>query len=416
MNILLVSTFDKEGGGAIATYRFHKSLRGLVSHSQMIVQKKVSNDPTVHGPVNFYEKIIYLFKSHFDAILLRMYKARKLTIFSLAILPDTLCKKIKKFNPDIVHLFWVGNEFLSVKTITKINQPIVWTLHDMWPFTGGCHYDAECGGYKNSCGRCPSLGSSSNLDLSKLTWIRKYYLWKNIPIKVVATSRWLAEAAKNSSVFKDKDIAIIPNGIDTELYRPISQKNAREILGLPHNKKLIMFSAFGAMTDKRKGGHLLNQALEILINKYHEISNEIEIVVLGSTGGENGEKFPFHVYYMGNFFDELTQVLLYSAVDVVVAPSMQENFSNTVLEALSCGTPVVAFNVGGMPDLIDHQINGYLAEKFSPEDLGDGLFWVLGDDARLLKLSKMARKKVKDCFTLESVTNRYLALYKSILE
>lgn len=416
MNILLLSTFDKEGGGAIATYRFHKSLKGTASNSQLLVQKKISDDPTVYGPQNFVEKITALLKFHFDAVLLKIYKNRKLTIFSLAILPNGLHKKIKKFNPDVVHLFWVANEFISIKTLTKINQPIIWTLHDMWPFTGGCHYDGGCGKYTTSCGACPSLGSSFEADLSRWTLLKKYRAWKKIPIKVVATSKWLAAAAKNSSVFRDKDIVVIPNGINTELYRPIARNIAREILGLPSDKKLIMFSAFGAMTDKRKGAHLLRQALQIFIQKWQSTIQDIEVVVLGSSGVGGGEDLPFKVYYMGTFSDEHTQVLLYSAVDVVVAPSVQENFSNTVLESLSCGTPVVAFDIGGMPDLIDHQINGYLAERLSPESLAVGLIWVLEDDGRRQCLSTMARKKVVDCFSLRLIAESYLNLYKSVLK
>jgi len=287
-------------------------------------------------------------------------------------------------------------------------------LHDMWPFTGGCHYDDECGEFQDSCGKCPALGSDLDYDLSRYLWKRKHKAWEHIPIVVVATSHWLANMARLSSLFKDKRVEVIPNGIDTDTYKPINKEVARAALNLPQDKRLVLFSAFGAVSDKRKGSHLLLPALE----KMSEIGwgLKTELLIIGASQPENPPEIGMPVHYMGHLSDEISQVLLYSAADVVVAPSMQENLSNTVMESLACGTPVVAFNIGGMPDMIDHKANGYLADPFDSNDLANGIMWILENDSRLDLLSQCARQVAVDRYALKVVAGRYLALYKSLVK
>jgi glycosyltransferase involved in cell wall biosynthesis len=320
---------------------------------------------------------------------------------------------VASYKPDIVHLFWVSAGFLRIETLKNIKQPIVWTLHDMWPFTGGCHYDDECGKFRQSCGNCPVLKSEAERDLSRRIWERKRKSWQGVPIVVVATSHWLADMARSSSIFGDQRIEVIPNGIDTEVYKPVDKSAARAAYNLPQDKHLILFSAFGATSDKRKGSQFLVQALE----KLSQLGwgAKTELVIIGATKPENPPDLGMNVHYMGQLHDEISQILLYSAADVVVAPSMQENLSNTVMESLSCGTPVVAFNIGGMPDMIDHQINGYLATPFEPKDLADGMMWVLENASRRNMLSQRARETVLERYALHAVVLRYSELYQSLL-
>ena len=206
---------------------------------------------------------------------------------------------------------------------------------------------------------------------------------------------------------------MIPNGIDTEVYKPVDKGAARAAYNLPLDKHLILFSAFGATSDKRKGNQFLVQALEKLSRLGW--GTNTDLVIIGASKPENPPDLGMKVHYMGQLHDEISQVLLYSAADVVVAPSMQENLSNTVMEALSCGTPVVAFNIGGMPDMIDHQINGYLATPFEPMDLADGMMWVLENVSRRNMLSQRARATVMERYALHAVAMRYSALYQSLL-
>ena len=414
MNLLILNTFENKGGAAIATYRLHRGLRSIGINSHLLVQDKKTDDYSVVGPVTQWQKAFAMLRTHFESFAINLFCKRQKAIFSPAWLPERLASKVSKFNPDIVHLFWVTSGFFRIETLKKFKQPIVWTLHDMWPFTGGCHYDNECGKFRQSCGNCPVLHSERERDLSRRIWSRKKKAWEGVPIVVVATSHWLADMARASSLFRDQRIEVIPNGLDTEIYKPMDKVTARAAYNLPQDKHLLLFSAFGATSDKRKGNQFLVQALE----KMSQLGwgTKTELVVIGASRPENPPALGMKVHYMGLFHDEISQVLLYSAADVVVAPSMQENLSNTVMESLACGTPVVAFDIGGMPDMIDHQANGYLAKPFDPDDLAAGICWALEDGARHLSLSRRARQTVMERYELKAVSQRYLALYQSILQ
>lgn len=413
MNLLILNTFDNEGGAAIATYRLHRGLRSIGINSKLLVRSKKTDDSNVIGPVTKWQKSLALLRAYSEGVWTRWYRKRK-GFFSSAWFPERLAFSVAKLNPDIVHLFWVTGGFLRIETLRKFKQPIVWTLHDMWPFTGGCHYDQECRKFRQSCGNCPVLHSERERDLSRRVWGRKRISWGGVPIVVVATSHWLAEMARSSSLFRDQRVEVIPNGLDTEIYKPINKEVARATYNLPQDKHLILFSAINAASDKRKGNQFLVQALE----KMSQASwgSKTELVIIGASRPENPPDMGMKVHYMGRLHDEISQVLLYSAADVVVAPAMQENLSNTVMESLACGTPVVAFNIGGMPDMIDHQINGYLATPFEPNDLAEGMMWVLENESRHDTLSQRARQTVVERFTLKAVADRYLALYQSLLK
>jgi glycosyltransferase involved in cell wall biosynthesis len=414
MNLLILNTSDNNGGAAIATYRLHRGLRSIGVNSSLMVQDKGTDDFTVIGPKTTRQIITAYLRPYWERWNLRAYPKRERVIFSSAALPDKLACNVNDLSPDIVHLFWVNLAFMKIETLSRFNSPIVWTLHDMWPFTGGCHYDNECGRFCQSCGRCPALGSDDERDLSRKIWERKKKSWAGLPIVVVATSHWLADMARASSLFKDQRIEVIPNGIDTEKYKPLDQKMARAAFGLPQDKHLILFSAFSATTDKRKGNHLLMPALAKMAREGWGSSTEL--VIIGASAPETPPELGMRVHYVGNLHDEISQVLLYSAVDVTVAPSMQENLSNVVVESLACGTPIVAFDIGGMPDMINHQQSGYLATPFEPEDLAAGVMWVLEDKVRHDMLARHARQMAVEKYALESVSRQYLALYQSILE
>ncbi|MGC2164982.1 MAG: glycosyltransferase family 4 protein [Gallionella sp.] len=410
----MLNAYDKQGGAAIATYRLHRGLLATGLNSQMLVQSKKSDDPNVLVPFMRWKRAIADFRLKLDTFPLSRYKNRQKVSFSAAWLSERLAQKIAALGPDIVHLFWLGDAFFKIETLKALRQPIVWTLHDMWPFTGGCHYDNECGRFQQSCGRCPILHSDRDNDLSRQVWHRKRKSWDAVPITVVATSKWLADRARSSSLFRDLRVEVIPNGIDTDKYKPLDKQAARAAYNLPQDKFLILFSAFGPTSDKRKGGHYLARALEILAQSGR--SSDIELVILGVNRPSGAPEFGMTVHYMGCLHDEISQVLLYSAADVLAAPSMQENLSNTVMESLACGTPVVSFNIGGMPDMIDHQENGYLATPFEPDDFARGLAWVIEDRVRYNALSQQARSRAVERYKLETVANRYLALYQSILK
>ncbi|MDA3778906.1 MAG: glycosyltransferase family 4 protein [Bacteroidales bacterium] len=408
MKILIINTFDKNGGAARAAFRLHESLleRGL--ESQMLVQYKTSDDYTVLDPTTKTKKVLDRLRPFLDQFPVTRYKERSETFFSPNWLPSCgIVNKINEIRPDIVHLHWINGGMINIKDLSKIKAPIVWSLHDMWAFTGGCHYDENCGAFKNRCGNCKVLRSHRNIDLSRLIWSHKkksYSKIKNITINCL--SSWLKEAALSSSLLKEYNITNLPNPINIEIFKPINKEIARKIWNLPVEKKLIMFGAMGATSDPRKGFNELRKAITKL-----DKNEDLEFVIFGSSKPEHAFDFGFNTHYVGRLAEDTSLVTLYNAADVIIVPSLQENLSNVIMESLACGTPVVAFDVGGNSDMIEHNINGYLAEPFQSKDLAKGIEVCLRNRN---VFSKNARLKVLNNFSNDAVVHKYISLYKDI--
>jgi glycosyltransferase involved in cell wall biosynthesis len=267
-----------------------------------------------------------------------------------------------------------------------------------------------CERYTNSCGACPVLGSDKEYDLSKKVWIRKNKVFKKINMVIVCPSKWLHDCSKKSSLLKDKRHKIIPNPIDTDLFKPIDKSISRKIWNLPQDKKLIAFGAINAISDIRKGFKELSGALYKITDK-----KNIELVVFGSNEPKNPPDVGFKTHYLGHLHDDISLIILYNAVDVMVVPSLQENLSNTIMESLACGTPVVAFNVGGNSDIIEHLKNGYLAKPFDIDDLRNGIEWVL-NTPNYDELCKNAREKVLREFNVSIIVKKYIEIYFQVIK
>ncbi|WP_019503774.1 glycosyltransferase family 4 protein [Pleurocapsa sp. PCC 7319] len=416
MKALLLNTSDIKGGAARAAYRLHQGLNQISVKSQMLSQLKYSQDPNVFG-TNLASGIGQVktgLRLTLDQIPLKLYNQRGKQRFSANWLPYQITTQVAQLDPDIINLHWIGAGYLQIESIAKFNKPIVWTFHDMWAFTGGCHYDQECQKYTNSCGGCPQLGSDKNWDLSSWVWQRKQKAWQNLNLTIVTPSKWLANCAKASSLFKNKRIEVIPYGLNLNIFRPINQKIARQLLKLPQDKQLVLFLSLKATSDQRKGFHLLQPALQKLSALG---SNDcMELIVVGASKPEKAVDFGFKSHYLGTLTDDLMLALAYSAADAFIAPSIQDNLPNTVLEAISCGTPCIAFNIGGMPDMIEHQQNGYLVKPYEIDDLVQGITWTLKNKERNQKLAYRAREKAEQEFALEIQAHRYNSLFTEILE
>ena len=413
LRILHLNTSDIQGGAARAAYRIHRGLKALGHDSSMLVQSKTSDEYDIKEFGSKFQTMSSKVCFYLEHLPLKMYKNRNKSIFSPAIFSANSEKDVDDINPDIIHLHWdITRGFTRIGTLKKFNKPIVWTFHDMWGFTGGCHYDGECGRYTERCGNCPVLNSSRENDLSRKIWTHKYKAWKDIDLTIVSPSSWLAECAKSSSLFKVRRVEVVHNGIDLNVFKPIDKSIATDILGIDKDKKIILFGAMSATSDKRKGFQYLEKALSQLPKTDYD---QYVLVVMGASEPKSPPKFGLECLYLGRLHDEVSLSLLYSAADVFVAPSIQENLANTVVESLACGTPVVAFNIGGMPDMIEHKINGYLAQPFEPEDLARGIKWVLEDEERKKCLSQKAREKAKMCFDVKQVAQQYLKLYEEVL-
>jgi glycosyltransferase involved in cell wall biosynthesis len=413
MKVVLINTSDIEGGAARAAYRLHQGLQGIGVSSQMLVKNKKSGAPNViwsqNGIGNKFDKII----STISNSPLRLYPERNRAIFSPQWLPDSLAAKVAKIQPDIINLHWVCGGYMQVESVPKFNKPLVWTLHDMWAFTGGCHYSEECDGYTKSCGSCPQLHSSKDSDLSRWVWQRKAQAWKNLNLTLVTPSHWLAECAKSSSLLQEYPVNVIANGLDPEVYKPLNRRLVRESLNLPQNKQLVLFGAMQGTDDRWKGFPLLVPALQSLSKSGWQ--DKIELLVFGSSQPQNPMDVGFKTHYLGRLEDQ-NLAKVYAAADVMVVPSRYEAFGQTASEALACGTPVVAFDVTGLKDIVDRQQNGYLAKPYETEDLARGIAWVLEDPDRHQKLCRSARLKVEEKFTLQVQASAYKNLYEEILQ
>ena len=410
MRILHINASDTYGGAARAAYRLHRALSAENVDSKLLVQKKTSDDHTVMAPISKFEKGINLFRPTLDNLPLQQYKNRTQSLFSPAWLPfSQIPKKIVQINPDIVHLHWIAGAMMSVKDLGKIDKPIVWSLHDMWAFTGGEHIDEGQQHYLDRCGNSKVLNSKKDKDLSRRGWERKRQVYAQIKdMTIVGLSNWMHQSAKSSSLLKDKHHIQLPNPINTATFAPFDRAEARRLLNLPRDKQLIFFGAMNATSDPNKGFNHIFNALK------NPSFKNTELVVFGSSKPATPLHFTQHVNYLGQLHDDISLRVLYNAADVMVVPSLQENLSNAIMESLACGTPVVGFDIGGNSDMIDHKINGYLARPFDSNDLANGIEWVL-NAPNYQQLCNNARDKVMSHFDSQLVAKQYIALYKEIL-
>lgn len=411
MKILHVNTTDISGGAARAVYRLHHALLRIGINSQMLVQSKESDDFTVTGPQSNFQKLTGKIRPFLDRLPAKLYKNRSKVLFSSGWIPfSSTVKRINKINPDIVHLHWIAGGMVRIEDIARIKAPIVWSLHDDWGFTGGCHIKWECERYKEKCGKCPRLGSKKVNDLSRKVFLRKKKTFSKISnLTVIGLSKWLANCAKESTLFKEFDVINLPNLLNTSVYAPFDKTQARKLLNLPQDVNLVAFGAMSATSDINKGFNELSEAL-LQLN-----SANTELVVFGSRQPKFSQGFKQKAHYLGQLHDDVSLRLLYSAADVMVVPSLQEAFGQTASESMACGTPVVAFGTTGLLDIVEHKKTGYLANPYDIEDLANGMKWVL-NATNYDELSENARAKVLKEFDSNVVATEYGQLYKKVLK
>ncbi len=416
MKVLIVNATDIFGGAARAAFRIHQGLRDKGVDSRMLVEIMKGNDSFVIGPQNDFQKLLAYARPRICKDTVLRYFKRSGDRFTPASLPDRLAGRINNINPDIVNLQWIDC-FFRIENISKLTKPIVWTLQDMWAFTGGCHYDRGCGRYQESCGCCPHLGSKRRHDLSYKVLRRKKKSWRNTNMVIVCVSNWLADCARRSIVLGKYQVKVIPNGLDTRRFQPVDKRTARQLLNLPQKKKIILFGALYATSDSRKGHDHLKSAMRRLAEWGH--SESMEIVIFGASAPSKDDEwrdFGFPVHYLGVLQDDISLAVVYSAADVMVVPSEEEAFGQTATESLSCGVPVVAFAIGGLLDIVGHEREGYLARPFDSEDLARGIEWVLENQQRLYSLSENSRKKAMDELDIQLISSKYVELYQEITE
>lgn len=419
MKITILSTFDTFGGASIAASRLNKALNGNGLLSKMLVQDKKGNASNVETIApNWFLKKVALARFALDRYQFALFEKSKAVrfIFSQAKIGVDISQHSLIQETDIIHLHWINFGFLSLSSIQKLietKKPIVWTLHDMWVFTGGCHYSRDCHNYENSCGNCfQFLKNSSPTDLSHQVWLAKQKIFQDANITIVACSNWLADIARTSTLLQGKKILSIPNPIDTNLFKPSPKAVAQSHFELDSNKRYILFAA-AKISDVRKGFVYFKEALEILNEQYAMDKSNIELIIFGQAQASDFDNLPFKVNVLGKLSDLSTIALAYSAASVFVVSSLEDNLPNTIMESMACATPVVGFATGGIPEMITHQDNGYLATFKSAEELAQGIYWTLFQ-ADYATICEKARQKVVEHYAEEVVAKQYKALYESL--
>jgi glycosyltransferase involved in cell wall biosynthesis len=375
----------------------------------MYVDNAVSDDWTVLGPTSFLDKVEKRLRPHIGRPIRQLLMTKNPVLHSPAVVPSLWPSRINRSDVDIAHLHWVCDEMLSVGDIARIKKPIVWTLHDMWAFCGAEHYSDDSrwrDGYQVN--NRPEY--EGGLDLNRWVWSRKKRSWRR-PMHIVTPSRWLADCVRQSALMRDWPVSVVNNAIDTTAWKPVDKKMARDLLALPHDVRLLAFGAIGGGRDPRKGIDLLSSALGHLRGQL----KDVEVIIFGESRPRDMPDIGFPVHYTGHLHDDLSLRVLYSAADAMVIPSRQDNLPNTGVEALACGTPVIAFDVCGLPDVVTHRETGWLAKPFEAEDLAEGMVWVLGGDERLSALKERARQDAVERFSYPVISAQYLSVYDQVL-
>ena len=415
MRPLLLSYADTEGGAARAAYRLHRSLLDQGVDSHMKVRNARSGEWRVEGSTGMLAKLCNTLRAPIGNWLARCQSTTNHNLRSINCLPSRWSASTSALQVDVVNLHWVAGEALSIEDIGRIGKPIVWTLHDMWPFSGAEHYgpDDDDARWRDGYSSANRPVGSRGLDLDRWAWWRKRRAWRH-PMHIVAPSRWLARCASESALFADWPVTVIPNPLDTTVYRPYPRSAARDLLNLPQDRHIVLFGALGATSDPRKGRELLFRALgRIAASK---AGDRMLCVVFGQAEPERPTAPALPTRWLGHLHDDVSLALLYSAADVMVVPSLQENLPQTATEAQACGCPVVAFDCTGLPDAVVHEQTGYLAAAYDSNALADGILWLLGDDALRHRIGEASRERAVRLWAARTVAEQYLAVFSSALK
>ena len=417
MRVLIVNTSEREGGAAVAANRLMDALNNNGVKAKMLVRDKETDNITVVGLKGgllqrfrfLWERWCVYYHLHF--------KRDHLFDLDMANTGFDITKLPEFKEADVIHLAWINQGFLSLKDIRKIinsGKAVVWTMHDLWAATGICHFTFGCEAYKGQCHNCfylPRGGKSA--DLSALVFNKKKKVYYNSGIHFVACSKWLGNSARQSGLLTGLQLSVIPNPIDTHVFCPKDKRVARLHSRLPEDKRIILFVS-QRVTMERKGMAYFIKAISLLAERYPEMKENTVIAILGGRADEVVSQLALPSFPLGYVKNERQLVDIYNSADVFVIPSLDENLPNTIMESMACGVPSVGFKVGGIPEMIDHQKNGYVASYKDADDLAAGIHWVLGE-ADKEELKRQCVQKVMSCYSQRSVAMKYVEVYNQAL-
>lgn len=407
--VVHLNAYDRGGGAARAAYRIHEALRQNGVDSIVMVSAARSDDWTVCGPKGKVGRAMSWLRPRLGKVVRSSLRSKSANLHSPAIVPSRWASRLNRCDADVVHLHWVNAEMMSIADIGRLRKHVVWTLHDMWAFCGAEHLTED---FRWKVGYTASNRPmyEAGFDLNRWTWRRKVRNWRQ-PMHIVTPSHWLADCVRQSALMRDWPVTVIPNAIDVERWTPVKKAIGRRLLGLPQDVPLLLFGAFGGVVGSHKGFDLLIGALEHLRGEL----TDFELVIFGQSAPRFPPALGFPVHYTGHLRDDISLRLLYCAADAIAIPSRQDNLPNTGLEAHACGTPVVAFNVGGLADVVEHRKTGFLAKPFDVVDLAGGIRWAIEDSTRNAALGTAARARAVQKWSYQVVADAYTAVYQTAL-
>ncbi|WP_102409283.1 glycosyltransferase [Parabacteroides bouchesdurhonensis] len=418
MKILILNTSEQTGGAAVAANRLMHVLQNVNVEVKMLVHDKTTkNQSVVALNESFVKQMISFIRFLWERLVIficNLFNRKNLFQVSIANTGIDISDHPLVREADIIHLHWINQGFLSLNDIQKliaIGKPIVWTLHDLWPATGICHYPDKCIKYRKECYRCPMMVKYPLWDLAKQTFHHKLKMDFS-RVTFVGCSQWIASKAKESALLQDANFTSIPNPIDTSVFKTVEKKIAREHFNLPLEKKMILFAA-AKLSDTRKGAKYFIEACNIL--KQYYSNGELEIILMGNCPEGLDSLLSFKVNALGYISDVESIVKAYNCADMFVIPSLEDNLPNTIMEAMACGVPCVGFNTGGIPEMIDHCENGYVADYMDVADLAKGIRWVL-DYKYPCALAENCVTKVQNNYMERIVAGKYIILYENLLQ
>ncbi|MGD2090361.1 MAG: glycosyltransferase [Candidatus Aminicenantes bacterium] len=422
MNVLIINTFDIKGGAARAAYRLNKGFNRIGINSVMLVKEKQSQDervrqinPVIEDDALKELKIVDAIRKNY---IINNRTSISNTIFSLNYPGYDLTELEIVKKAEVINLHWV-NKFQSVESIysiIKLGKPIVWTIHDENSFTGGCHYSAGCTLYKVDCKTCPQLADDP-YHLPYYNLKNKIDLLGNKNITIVSPSKWLAKEAKESALFRYSTVVTIPNSIETDLYSPQNKEETKRKLGIGEHTVTIL-TAISGWQPRRKGfSHFLSAMRYCSKNKKFKDfvrKNKLLLLCFGTPADEFiGLKIPFKSFGKVDCDKKLCDI--YNASDIFVLPSLEDNLPNTMMEAMSCGIPVIAFNAGGMPDMIEDDLTGRLIPCGSDKKFAKAVQDLIFNDGKRSTMGKKSRELIEKKYKLEDQAQKYAELFSRLL-
>ena len=421
MRILQISTYDIRGGAARATYRLHRGLRGKDQNSCMLVRYKETDDDFVSavGQKQETDENAFFLEVPIQEQYINAHRTDiSNTLFSLPYPGYDISGSLLVQDADIINLHWVSQfqSPVTLKHIFSLGKPVVWTLHDQWALTGGCHYSAGCEGYQSSCKECPQLANDP-FSLPEAILYDKEALFQNANLTIVTPSRWMGRCARESRLFKSLRVEVIANSLETDTYSPLAKDLAKERLKIPDDAVTFLFGAIDG-SEKRKGFSELTGTMKFCLenNFFQELlrKGRLRLLCFGSPNDQL-ESIGIPVVSLGQLGMDKEIRDAYSAADIFLLPSLEDNLPNTILESMSCATPVVAFDVGGVPDMVTDGVNGFLVKAFDIEQMGKAIVSLALDADKRSSMGKAGRERATRDYALDVQAGNYLKLYDDLL-